>query len=184
MNVSDAPNLARSVTKQCGFLRRQISQISKSEQDLVEGATESRECIASKFHKDVKAAERAIGNADRLASAFDSAAILMRAGDTTTTKADPMSQFAVRAVRLGLSKAKRLSLALKLANGAQRGREAASKAADRMSDAHDDLSSVAELIQMAARLPAAGFKMALPSIAPIRKRYLAHCRAAQKRTTK
>ena len=52
---------------------------------------------------------------------------------------------------------------------------------DRMDAAHDDLTSVAELVEMSARLPGVGFKLSHPSIQPVRKRYLAFGRAQKQK---
>ncbi|MEP1198267.1 hypothetical protein [Tateyamaria sp.] len=181
LHVSTAPTAARKLAKSAGFLRQRLTQISKSEQTGTPGAAHERRELAAKFHADQRKAERAIADTEKLAAAFDSAAQTASSGQSGPAP-DPLTAATARAARLGASPSRLRDLGGRMAQAAHRGREAAEKAQDRLDGADDDLASVALLAQITERLPDCDFSLSHPSVAPLRKRYLARTKSARQRS--
>ncbi|CUJ94759.1 hypothetical protein PH7735_01784 [Shimia thalassica] len=128
LNVKSAPVAARKVTKRTGYTRRQLSEISKAEQNDTQGATAERERIAAGFCADADNAQQLIRDTERHADDFTRAALCLR--HPTTPATDAVSHLARKAALLGCDAAPLVAL---MNDAATRARDSARRAQDRLS---------------------------------------------------
>ncbi|GAB5436648.1 hypothetical protein [Falsiruegeria mediterranea] len=168
ITVAKAPNKARKLIKRTAFLRREITRASKAEEAGTKGAAEERQRLTADFQRDFEAVETAIEQTTATATDLEMASMVLRTGDTAPQRS-PVAQLCAMACRLGVNGASLVDL---LDHAAQRGRDAAEKAQDRLADNDDELNSVGLLALFTAKLPAVGFDTRHPSVSGIRKQYL------------
>ncbi|WP_170324977.1 hypothetical protein [Ruegeria arenilitoris] len=157
LTVKTAPTRARKLVKASGFIRATLNKCSHVEQDGTQGATRERETVTAEFARDIAACERAIADTEATADAFDRAALVLRSGHVTLERTGPVG-LACKLVRWGASDETRQALAEKLSHAAQRARQSAEKAQDRLEDNNADLAATASLGAYLAELKTAGFR--------------------------
>ncbi len=170
IKANSAPTAARKLVKRAPFTRRQIQQSSKAEEVGTPGATEARERITGQFAHDLRSVESTIAQTTSKAASFERCALLLKTRSTHPHGTDPLSFLSAAAVRFG---ADLPSLIECLDHGQKRATEAADRAQDRMDTAEPELRATASLMQLSAHLPSVKFDVKHPSVANIRRDYLA-----------
>ncbi|MEO9777449.1 MAG: hypothetical protein ABJH07_00655 [Sedimentitalea sp.] len=183
ITIRSAPTKARKLTKSAPYLRRQISQASANEERGRKDARAERETVTASFAKDHRDVVALIAQTERMAHAFDAAAIHLNTG-TTVTKRKGLSALAAAAVRFGLPSARRKQLATLLEATAARATAVADKAQSRLDGADAELRSVAALADLSARLPGVGFDPKHPTVKTLRGEYNQLCQIAKRQRTK
>ncbi len=177
MNIRTAPESARRLVKSAPFIRRQIQQTSKSEQSGTQGATQQRERLTAEFARNVRNTDEAIAAATAAAADFDQAHMILHSG-IGLKPIGPMSRLATVALRLDFHDP---ALTLLTAMVANRAKDAAQQATDRLDLGEPELRSTALLAQLSALLPSVKFDVKSPKVAGVRRDYLAATQIASDR---
>ncbi len=167
-----AIDTTRSLTKGQGYLRGKLHSASKHEEST--GNSDERLMLTAKLDRDIKAAERAISDTRAASIRYQKAADILRGGVSTKLQ-DILHQQCADLVRMGGDCA---SLCDQMQRIADRARDAAEHAADRLAKHDLDLQCTAALAAYLARLADAGFK-SNKSIERDRQTYLALKRVSQ-----
>ncbi len=177
LRVNTAPTRVRTLVKRSLHLRRELTQLSKSEEKGIAGAAEARERLTQTFAEQHQQAQDTIAATRDKAASFERASLILRTKSPEPHHSDPLAVLCARANRLG---ADTTGLADALTHAAGRAIEAADKAEARYDEKGADLDAVALLALLTSKLPSVKFNTKNPKVADIRRRYLDACYAAKK----
>lgn len=178
LTIKSALRATRSVVKKATYTRRELSSLSKSEENGTQGAAEERERLSEDWTRRVSEAERLTAQTEAASDRFARVGLALRHGEAPGTN-DPLVQLAARTARMGAPVAPLIDMA---DHASKEARIAATSARDKLDQASDDIAATSALIPVLDRLPSVGFDMNHKTVKRLRTHYLHHTQAlGQKR---